>query len=66
MWYDEIFLDIEKVFRADHLHVVELGANLLLHHFQKPADCCALAYLYHLHDDDDDNNNYNDVVISYS
>ena len=61
MWYDEIFLDIEEVFRADHLHVVELGADLLFHHFQEPTDRRALAYLHHLHDDDEDDDDDDDT-----
>ena len=48
MWYDEIFLDVQQVLRADHLHVVELCADLLLHHLEEATDGRALAHLHHL------------------
>ena len=48
MWYNEIFLDVQQILRADHLHVVELCADLLLHHLEEATDRRALAHLHHL------------------
>ena len=49
MGYDEIFLDVEEVFGTDHLHVVELGTDLLLYHLQESTNRRALTHLHHLH-----------------
>ncbi len=45
---DKIFLDVQQVLGADHLHVVELRADLLLHELEEAADRGALAHLDYL------------------
>ena len=42
---DEIFLDVEQVLRADHLHVVELRADLLFDELEEAPDGSALPHL---------------------
>ena len=48
MWYDEIFLDVQKILCADHFHVVELGTDLLFHDFEESANRSSLTHLHHL------------------